>query len=179
MLRMLEYLAESLRLDLVVFDGQHRPLIVTHRGQLLLDRLTPGDCLTLIKRLTASFSDRPVAIAHIDHDLKEGWEVAAFPLLDGVAIVLLGSHFPRIPIEDGLRSLYGLTPAEARIACALAVDKNPKGIAAEFGIGLSTVRTHLRVIQSKLQASSQTDLVRRLLSSAASFAPSNNSRERK
>lgn len=167
----LETLASRLRLDLIILDAQHRPRVVTHRGSTLMSELTATQRARLVRRLSALSAEHGTAIAHVSPDLLTGWEVYAFPLLDGMAIVLSGPQFPRVPLGAGLRALYALTPAESRIAAALAADKTPKEIAVDFGVGLSTVRTHLRVIQSKVGANSQTDLVRRLLSSAAIFVP--------
>ncbi len=98
-------------------------------------------------------------------------EVFAFESPLGRVLLFAGPAFPRRPTAHGLRLLYGLTPAEARVACALAAQETPKEVAYRLGVELSTVRTQLRSIQAKLGASSQTDLVRRLLWSAATYVP--------
>src|SRR5262249_47626548 len=62
-----------------------------------------------------------------------------------------------------LRELYGLTPAEARLAALLAERRNLKAAAAELGITLQTARTHLKRIFGKTAAKNQAHLVRLLL----------------
>jgi DNA-binding CsgD family transcriptional regulator len=166
---LLAYFAECLRLDLIVADGELRPQLATCRGKQLLGALEPGVFTRLVRQLDGVLTRDGSAIGRIGGELGEGIEVTALRFQDVVVVVLLGSTYPRAPLEEGLRTLYQLTPAEARVACALALDKSPGGIAEQFGISMSTVRTHLKVIRSKLGASSQTDLIRRLLCSAASF----------
>jgi DNA-binding CsgD family transcriptional regulator len=100
---------------------------------------------------------------------EAGLEVYGFVCPTGVGLVFAGVAFPRTPTARGLREVYGLTQAEARVACALASRESPKQIAEHFGVEVSTVRTHLRAIQTKLGATSQTDLIRRLIWSAATF----------
>jgi DNA-binding CsgD family transcriptional regulator len=62
-----------------------------------------------------------------------------------------------------LRELYGLTPAEARLAGLLAEGRVLKSAAAELGITLQTARTHLKRIFGKTGAANQAQLVRLLL----------------
>ena len=57
----------------------------------------------------------------------------------------------------------GLTPAESRVAVALAEGKTACGIAKAVGCKVNTVRWHLRQIYPKLNISTQTQLVRLVL----------------
>jgi len=98
-----------------------------------------------------------------------GFEVVAFPVGGLTLLMCSGPAHPRLPTFSGLRSLYGMTPSEAYIAGALAADQSPKEIANDLGLSLSTVRSHLFAVRTKIGASSQTDLLRRLLSSAAVY----------
>lgn len=50
---------------------------------------------------------------------------------------------------DRLRELFGLTRTEAAVAAALGSGQSLEEIAAQMGIGLGTVRTHLKRILSK------------------------------
>ena len=52
---------------------------------------------------------------------------------------------------------FGLTPSELRVALALTEGKTPAAIAAQHGISLATVRTHLRRLYEK-QIVERTDL---------------------
>ena len=61
-----------------------------------------------------------------------------------------------------LMDLYGLTSAEARLACDLAEGKAVEAIAAERGVAISTVRTQLSATLKKCDVERQVDLVRLL-----------------
>jgi DNA-binding CsgD family transcriptional regulator/PAS domain-containing protein len=62
----------------------------------------------------------------------------------------------------GLNTLYGLTPAEAKLAQWLAQGKRLKEASAEFGVSHNTVRSQLQRIFEKTTTSHQSDLVRLL-----------------
>lgn len=162
---LLDLVAHALRIDLVVLDGDHRPRLVVNRKSELF--ASPASIAALARRLAPRVREVGIAIAHADPHLPDGAEVCAFRALDGLVLVATGPAHPRAPSTAGLERLYGLTPTEARVARLLAVEHNPTEIARELEVELSTIRTHLRAIQSKLAAESQTDLVRRLLHSAA------------
>jgi DNA-binding CsgD family transcriptional regulator len=69
--------------------------------------------------------------------------------------------------HTALCRLYGLTPAEGRLAALLASGKHIEGAAHLLGVSIHTVRTHLKHIFSKTETSSQSDLVRLILSAPA------------
>jgi DNA-binding CsgD family transcriptional regulator len=60
--------------------------------------------------------------------------------------------------------LYGLTPAEARVAVRLAKGQDVAGIARETGRSVETVRTHVKSILLKTGLERQSELVRALAS---------------
>ena len=62
---------------------------------------------------------------------------------------------------------YGLTPAEADVAAALAEGCTVSEIAATTGRKESTVRWHVKNLHSKLDVHRQADVVRLVLLSAA------------
>jgi DNA-binding CsgD family transcriptional regulator len=66
---------------------------------------------------------------------------------------------PEAPPIDLIRSLFDLTPAEARVARGLAAGQTVKGIAAESGTSTNTVRTHVKVVLTKVGYSRQADVV--------------------
>lgn len=166
--QVLAHVARVLQLELVVVGPDHQARILVERDGECFS--TPTRVAALSRRLGPTAKSEGVAVAHAESGLLDGAEVCAFPMLDGLVMVASGPAHPRAPSIEGLRRLYGLTPTEATVARALAVSNeshSPASIAEELGVELSTVRTHLRSIQGKLGAESQTDLVRRLLSSAA------------
>lgn len=81
-------------------------------------------------------------------------------------LVFDGSILPALDPRV-LRTLYGLTPAEARIAAMLAAGQTAADLSRQMRISLNTTRTHIRRVLSKVGCSRQPDLVRHLLSSAA------------
>ncbi len=74
-----------------------------------------------------------------------------------------------------LRRLYKLTPAEARLAAHLAQGSRLEEAAADLGVSLNTVRTHLKRIFSKTGTDRQAELVRLIISGPARIAMSRGS----
>lgn len=62
-----------------------------------------------------------------------------------------------------LASAFDFTPAEARVAGALATGLSPKEISASLCVALSTVRSQLKAIYGKTGVNRQSELVRILL----------------
>jgi DNA-binding CsgD family transcriptional regulator len=74
------------------------------------------------------------------------------------------------PAQDTLRELFGLTRTEAAITAALAEGHGLAQIAAQFHIGLGTVRSHLKTILAKTGTHRQAQLVALVAHSVASIA---------
>jgi DNA-binding CsgD family transcriptional regulator len=72
-------------------------------------------------------------------------------------------------VDDVLIQMYGLTPAEARIAALLAEVNELKTVCRMLGIKESTGRTHLKRIFSKTDTNKQSALVKLVLSGSASI----------
>ena len=83
----------------------------------------------------------------------------------------------RRPKTDGdvLRSLYGFTPAESRVATELIQGERISEAAKDLGVSFNTARTHLKHLFEKTDTHSRLELVRLLLCSSccscSSFAP--------
>lgn len=73
------------------------------------------------------------------------------------------------PCEELLRRMYGLTPAEARVAALLVGGRTAEEITGELEIALNTARTHIKRVLDKTGARSQSDLLRRLLQGPAAL----------
>ncbi len=67
-----------------------------------------------------------------------------------------------------LRSRYGLTPAEVRVALGAADGLRVEELAASLGIGGSTVKTHIQRVYEKTGANSRSQLLKLLLASQMS-----------
>ncbi|WP_263367217.1 helix-turn-helix transcriptional regulator [Edaphobacter bradus] len=118
---------------------------VSSGGSLSLSR-RPGRC-----------SLRVTVIPYQSHLLDNYGQLAA--------LVFVSDPEAAMPSRcDILRSLFGLTPAEARIADMLAGGREVGEIAARSGITLETARFHVKRVLTKTGARRQTELVRLMLS---------------
>jgi DNA-binding CsgD family transcriptional regulator len=83
------------------------------------------------------------------------------------AVVFVTDPEQDISADAGqLEQLLELTPAEARLATALAQGQTVQEFAESAAVSLNTVRTHLKSIFSKTGVSRQSDLVRLILTIA-------------
>jgi DNA-binding CsgD family transcriptional regulator len=73
----------------------------------------------------------------------------------------------RRPAEAVLRTIYGFTPAECRVALLLSDGQPPQEIARLIGVTNHTVRSQIKSIFSKTGVRRQAELVRLLLSNAS------------
>jgi len=77
-----------------------------------------------------------------------------------MAVVLVSVPNDNRVSEGELAELYGLSPAESRVAIALAQGKRLTELAAEWGLQITTLRTQLSSILKKCEVERQSDLVR-------------------
>jgi DNA-binding CsgD family transcriptional regulator len=85
-----------------------------------------------------------------------------------LAMIIIVDPARYVPSERDLADLFGLSPAEARVATALMTGKSLADIAAACGVQITTVRTQLRSILRKVGVKRQFDLVRILSSTGIS-----------
>ena len=76
------------------------------------------------------------------------------------AMIIIVDPSRYAPSESDLTDLFGLSPAEARVAVALMTGETLSDIAMGFGLQITTVRTQLRSILKKVGVRRQFDLVR-------------------
>jgi DNA-binding CsgD family transcriptional regulator len=69
----------------------------------------------------------------------------------------------KLPDAARLVSLYGLTPAQAQVACALARGASYKQAARELNISDHTVASHVKEIYTKTRVNRQADLMRNIM----------------
>ncbi len=69
--------------------------------------------------------------------------------------------------EEQVADLFDLTPAEARVACAVAEGGDLKALAEQQGVSVETVRSHLKSIFRKTGTRRQNELAARVLRSPA------------
>ena len=96
------------------------------------------------------------------------YEVAASPL--GItapgpaeAVLITLEEVEAFPSALSRLNEYELSPAQARIAQQILKGKSLREIAVQSSISINTVKTHVKSIFTKMQVSSQSELVRILL----------------
>jgi DNA-binding CsgD family transcriptional regulator/PAS domain-containing protein len=68
-----------------------------------------------------------------------------------------------LPEPSRLSALYGLTPAQAKVASALAMGNSSKEVGKTLAISPETVRKQTQHVYQKMRVNSQSDLVRSIL----------------
>lgn len=82
-------------------------------------------------------------------------------------IHLVDPSQPRVPVIDALIQLFGLTPAEAKVAVSLSNGNSIAETARVSATSKNTTRSHIRSIFSKMGINRQSDLIRTVLISVA------------
>jgi DNA-binding CsgD family transcriptional regulator/PAS domain-containing protein len=188
---------DQLRFGCLLVDGAGRVLFA-NRAAAELVRASNGLCLVK-DRLEATRPDERKQLAHLlspaiaaergagavlitraHHRPPLRLLVIPLPLAPEVQgevasaertlIVLCDPEFQVAPSLAILRTLHGLTGAEARLAAALARGERLTQYAARSGVTLNTVRTHLKSAFAKTETNSQSDLVRLLVALSVAIA---------
>lgn len=94
-----------------------------------------------------------VPVRHAAHDIFARAEFL---------LVLTAVVAPDAPLTEMLHGLFDLTPAEARVARALATGLSIEEISVKSAISRETVRTQLKGVMAKTATTRQADLVRLL-----------------
>lgn len=104
----------------------------------------------------AGAGDHPPAIAHVVPLRRGARDVFPSSLC---LLVLTPVKRSGVPGAQVIQALFDLTPAEARVAVAIAAGKTQEDIAASTGLSVNTVKTQLRAVFNKMGVSRQADLV--------------------
>lgn len=100
-------------------------------------------------------NDRPVAVVHVMPVTRSAHDVFG----QGHALLMFTPvAAARRPSWPMLRSLFDLTPSEARVATGLATGKSLEEIAAEGEVAMTTVRTQLRRVLEKTGCARQAEV---------------------
>ncbi|HYG90396.1 MAG TPA: helix-turn-helix transcriptional regulator [Azospirillum sp.] len=188
------FLLDSFSVGTIVVDETGKVLIINHMAQEITDRkdgllllhgrLAAGvsaDTLALRQAIaTVSEASRvgkpasPVILALTRQDAHRKLIVSVHPLRGGGAgrpvshgayTVICDPDRANSLRPDWLRSLYGLTPTEARLAAELAKGNSIEDAANDLRITIGTARVHLKHIFSKTGTNRQSELIRLLLNS--------------
>ncbi|MDA9490376.1 transcriptional regulator [Bradyrhizobium sp. CCBAU 11361] len=134
------------------------------QSRLRLDRLItqvrflsgkPGG--TTLQTVITRSQRRPVVIDAI----VQGWESAgdALPPDMGALLILTDlNEIPRIS-QSSVMEIFGLTPAQARLASLLLEGKSLEEIALELNISSGTARNHLKAVFLRTGTRRQAELV--------------------
>ena len=135
-------------------------------SRLLADSLSqPRRRGTSGSMTVARSSQRPRLAVHVTPvDIRDA--EFAFGLVCGLVVVVDPTAKPGI-VPESVAAALGLTPAEGRVAFALAEGATMRDIAAATQRAESTVRELVKRIHVKLNISRRADLVRMVLSIAA------------
>jgi DNA-binding CsgD family transcriptional regulator len=164
------------------------PVLAVDREQCILfsnraaDELLDGQTTCLLRRngsLAGRDPSNQEALAHLLHSARGARRLCirlamspAHPELYALAVPVASRRLLLVLLIDGRRALrwraehiaqlFGLTPAEGRLAHALASGKTLMEHASGTGVSLNTVRSQLRHVLAKAGMRRQTDLVRAL-----------------
>lgn len=110
-----------------------------------------------------------VALSVHHPDKEHGLHILAVRLDENEANPLLALYIadPELSFNlppEALQNLYGMTPAEANVAIALANGASAQQISERHQVSIETVRSQLKSIYSKMNVNRQQDVVRLLLS---------------
>jgi DNA-binding CsgD family transcriptional regulator len=124
--------------------------------------------MEIVKR--RGFSEREVLNAvclfQAEEDWVTSWQEADHPLAilripaeQDIVLLLVDLERPTLPSTEVLRRIFGLTPAESRVASGLASGFSPDNVAHKHGIHKTTVRTQLASVFAKTNTTRQAELV--------------------
>ena len=109
-------------------------------------------------------SGQPEQVAHVVPVRRSAHDVFG----DSYALMLLVPvASERVPTATLMRSLFDLTPSEARVAKGIASGETPEAIAAAGDVAISTVRSQLSRVLEKTGCTRQADLASLLARIAA------------
>ena len=125
--------------------------------------------LARVSRMTACARRQCIDVIAVERQrLAVPLQICVTPLSDGTGTWLAGlflSDPTRSEPSIGIfQRLYGLTPAEARLAAALVREGNAGSAAESLGVSVNTARSHIKVLYRKTSTRGQGELMRLLAS---------------
>lgn len=144
----------------MVQQRQRRLTLVNKRADALfaeaLQRVAPdGDAASVRSIPVAADEMHPAAIVHLVPVRRSAHDL----FTAAHSVMIITPVLPKtVPTADLLQGLYDLTPAEARVARAVAERRTIDAIAASFGLSRETVRTQVKAVLAKTGVSRNIDL---------------------
>jgi DNA-binding CsgD family transcriptional regulator len=153
-------------------------LLATHNG-LKAERASESSLLTKTVQDAVSMSNGVSifgeGIVRVSRRTKPALQIAVSPIRDksidtsqpinAVAFVIDPTQ-RKCPTQDILRTLFGLAPAECRVALLLGDGRSPREISQTVGVSFNTVRSQMKSIFAKTGVRRQSELVRLLLNNS-------------
>lgn len=180
----LSAMLDSLRMPMLLVDASQRALVANSSARGLFNlsgKTSSGKIVISLPGVPASqFAQRlrdacaePAVGGVLPLPLGEpatGAHLLVLPLRlhrtrlkQAVALVLVqGLATANGPAQQLLQHVYGLTPAEARLAMLILDGQSPGTVASVLQLSVTTVRSQLSAVLKKTGAQRQSDLVRRL-----------------
>jgi DNA-binding CsgD family transcriptional regulator len=125
--------------------------------QQIVDRLLFGDLVAdQVQSLPiAAHEDRPPMVAHVVPIRRRAGDVFSAASCMLVITALSAGASPQAAL---IQALFDLTPAEARVAQAIAGGAQPAEIAKQQGVRIETVRTQMKGVFAKTGTARQAEL---------------------
>lgn len=140
--------------------------VTLHGGIVCLAETSPEPITTYVSAAAADKLGRRLLSLpeRGDAAAKSAGHVIAWPLRGSRALALLviGSDRNAGPDADLLLALYGLSPAEVRVAQQIFAGRSAPEAADKLCVNVETVRTHLKNVYLKTATASRGELVRLL-----------------
>lgn len=190
----LEQAIDGLTDAVFLFDARRRPVYLNSAAQILtavggplrleadgLTLTTPGATHALVRAMSRALDaaslpasstlrfaqgDAPDLIVTVSRGPLPGYTPRGVSSARVAVVVRLSDAVPPI-LERDIAERFGLTGREARVAIEIAGGRSLDGVAHTLGIGIGTVRGHLKGIFGKTGVSSQASLVSLLLDGRA------------
>ena len=115
----------------------------------------------------AMMIDRPSGRESISLVVRPGSREGQLAIRQTALVHMVDPAQPRAPVIDALIQLFGLTPAEAKVALSLSNGNSIAETARASATSKNTTRSHIRSIFSKMGINRQSDLIRTVLISVA------------
>jgi len=126
------------RLQAAIADALRFPAVIARRGRVVVERADARPLLVDVAPLRGASDDL---------------------LRRAKALVLVDDPDAVVPPDEAVcRLLFGLTPSEAAVAVRIAAGDRPVDVARELGIGLGTLRIHLKAVFAKTGVHRQAEL---------------------
>ncbi len=179
---------DCIRMPLLMLDGAMQVLVANTLAKPLIQTYSSNShqqaqvCLTgvpverfagLVRKACGQLGSVAAgSLQLVAPDGQAGMQIVVLPIAANPAeaksasalVIICGQQLHQESADQLLQHIYGLTPAEARLALLILHGKAPNVAAAQLQVSVATVRSQLSAVLKKTGALRQPDLVRRLSS---------------